>query len=537
MLRKKLPAIFEKGQGLSNLASYLIIVSMMVCIAYTFSELARWMTYQTSASLSYSYQWGFLPLLVIFTSIEAIFTLPVVAELEGREKILYLAAEWITFAILVKLVIYAIHGFDLLILDLPRWRANFIAFFEGEFFYAYLLIAFTWMLSRSAAKNIKELNVETTDFSWELGKLQNNRTLIRSNLISRTLWVGILMVFVTAMIRVTMASSPEAANVRVPIVSVVVYFFLALALFSQTQYALLKGNWFWNETPMSSLLTNAWLRYSLILFGAIAIISFVLPTNYSMGLLETLNLGFGFLINLVFTILQLILLPLIWLLSLAGCTPQNKQNTEQSTPVPPQAPQVPSAPIPWLELLQSIFFWAIFVGVISYALVQFIRQNPQLMRFLGRQRGFQWLNAIWRWIGNIFRKAGAQAAVAFQQVRSRLISNRKGDGLRQVRRWTNFRQLNPRQQIIFFYLRLIERGGENGIQRKSYETPNQYAETLQSNLPEVEEDIEGITEKFLEARYSAHPVDPQTTSLVQRFWRNITHSLERFRVHTQDKKP
>jgi hypothetical protein len=525
---RKLPAALEKSQLLSNRVSYLIVVGMMVCLAFTFSQLARWMTYETAATLSYTFQWDFLPVFILLVSLEAIFTLPVVHELEGREKIIYHFAEWITFAVVLKLVIYAVHGFDNLAVDLPRWQANFAVFFEGEFFYAYFLVAVTWFLSRSAANNIEELNVDPTDISWELGKLQNNRTLVRAGLVSRTLWVGILMVFVTALIRLTMAGSQEAANIQVPVVSVVIYFFLALALFSQTQYALLRGSWFWNQTPISAILSKTWIRTSLIFFGLIAVISFLLPTNYSMGLLETLHYVLEFIVNVLYVFLQLLLLPIIWLLSLAGCTPQTNQiAAPQPTPPIPPLPQAPSTPIPWLELLQSILFWAVFVGVVGYALVQFMRQNPQFARVLGKLKVFNWLGSIWHWVSGLFQGAGSQVSGVVQGIGRRLFANRGKNLVRQVQHWASFRQLNPRQQIIFYYLRLVERGGQHGIPRKSFETPYQYADTLETNLPEVQEDITGMTETFLEARYSAHPIEPQSTSLVQRFWRNITRSLSR----------
>jgi hypothetical protein len=192
--------------------------------------------------------------------------------------------------------------------------------------------------------------------------------------------------------------------------------------------------------------------------------------------------------------------------------------------------------IPWLELLKSIAFWAIFVGIIGYALITFIRQNPHMIAAFRRVRLFNWLGDLWRWLGVWLRGAGAQLNTAFQQARIRLFPKRDLSLARQVQRWANFRQLNPRQKIVFYYLRLLERGGEHGIRRRSYETPYQYASTLETNLPEVQEDISGMTETFLEARYSTHRIGGEKTTLVQRFWRNITRSLNRLRKPAENVK-
>ncbi len=537
-MNKKLPTIFERNQRLSNLASYLIIIAMMVCFSITVSQLLKWMTYQPSESGAYPYQWGFLPFLILLISLESIFTRPIARELEGQEKILYHVAEWITFAVICKLIVYLLHGFDQLPLDLPRWQANFLYFFEGEFTLSYIIVLITWALSRTCANNIEDLNVETTDIKWEIGKLQNSRAAIRSGLVSLVFWVGLIMVFITTLIRVNIAGLEGVASIQEPVISVMVYFFLALVLFSQTQYALLRGSWFWHHTPINSFLARSWVRYSLIFFALLAVVAFILPTGYSMGLLETLNYLLTMAINLAIVLFQLLLLPILWLLSLAGCSRQPQQeNTPTPAPQPPiiQPPSPPTV-LPWLELLKSIAFWAIFVGIIGYALVTFIRQNPQMIAVFRQVRLFNWLGGFWRWLSGWLRGAGKQVNIAIQQARIRLFRKRDQSLVRQVQRWANFRQLNPRQRIVFYYLRLLERGGEHGIQRRPFETPNMYASTLETNLPEVQEDISGMTETFLEARYSKHPIGAEKTTLAQRFWRNITRSLDRLRKPAENTK-
>jgi hypothetical protein len=517
----KLPTIFAKNQHLANLASYFVLAGMMVCIAITYTQLLRWVTRGVG-----DYHLEYLPVLALVIALEAIFTRPISRGLEGREKAVYHLAEWVTFAVVIKLIYYAFRGFDQLLLDLPRWQADFLNFLDPPFFLAYFLIVAIWTLSRSSANSIEELNSEPEDVRWEIGKLQNNRVAIRRELVDRLLWIGVALVAVESILRVNVAALLGMEVAQGSVVNIMVYFCLTLVLFSQTQYALLHGRWHWHRTPISAIFSQHWLRYSLIFFALLALVAFLLPTGYSLGLLETLNYVISTLLATIWFVMQLILLPLVWLLSLGGCARQPQLPLPATTPAP-SIPQIPSSgpPLPWLQLLQSIVFWGIFIAVVVYAIVQFIRQNPQIFALLKSIRLLNWLGNLWQGFAGWLSGARAQVVSALQDARQRLFPKTNQNPLRQLRNWVNFRQLSPRQQIVFYYLRLLERGGEHGLKRQSFQTPYQYAGTLQSNLPEVEEDITGMTETFLEARYSQHEIDTQKTSLVQRFWRNITRSL------------
>lgn len=534
-MNRELPFHVEMNQRTANQASYILLALMMVCVSISWSQLMvwvmpRWVRLDAihHSELLLPSRWDFLPFLVFLISLEAIFSRSIARELEGRERFIYHFAEWITIAFAVKICLYLMHGFDLLPPDLARWENNFLYFFEGEYFLALFIVAFLWGVCRVSCNNIDALNIEPEDLTWDLGLLQNNRTAVRTSLVNRLLWTGTLMVIMAAGSRSSIAWIGDGVAVQAPVINVLVYFFLALVLFSQTQHALLHSRWFWHEIPVHPRLTKRWIRYSILLFAILAVIAFLLPTNYSMGLLETMN----YLFNLIFyfgsILIQLLLFPLIWLLSISGCMrqPEAQPTPEPILPPPPSAPAQPAAvPLPWLQLLQSILFWMIFIGIITYAILMFVRQNPRMFSLVERIRVFRVLGTFWDWLRGLFRGAGRQIAASIGQIQERLNRMRPQLKLHPAGSWFNFRQLSPRQQIIFYYLRLVERGGEQGIFRRQDQTPTQYAETLQSSLPEVEDEIEGITRSFIEARYSLHAIEPERSSLVQRFWRDITRSL------------
>ena len=72
---------------------------------------------------------------------------------------------------------------------------------------------------------------------------------------------------------------------------------------------------------------------------------------------------------------------------------------------------------------------------------------------------------------------------------------------------------------------MIRRGGEQGLPRKPSQTPSEYALTLEKKLPAAGEDIDAITEAFVEARYSRREVDAREADLVKATWERIRRAL------------
>jgi hypothetical protein len=79
--------------------------------------------------------------------------------------------------------------------------------------------------------------------------------------------------------------------------------------------------------------------------------------------------------------------------------------------------------------------------------------------------------------------------------------------------------------VYFFYQALIRRGNEAGLARSLSQTPYEYASTLDDALPDVEEDVDAITEAFVEARYTPRVVEKQKAGLVRTYWNRIRKAL------------
>ena len=470
--------------------------------------------------------WYYIPLVAWFVSIEAIVTKDLTADFESRARYLYHFAEWIVFAILLKVIIYIVTGIDRIWIDLPRWQQDPIHFFEGPFTPILLILIFCWAMSRSIAENIDLLKFEMTDFKWELGKLENDRQEARKRAAEQIFFIGGLMVFITMLTRIDLYQIwGETPASTASIAFVLVYFLLALVFLSQTQFDLLRGRWFWNQTPFAPDIGKKWIMFSLILFALIAAISFLLPTRYTYGFLEVLGVIIYFVFQLVFSLINLLAIPCGWFFSIFGGSAPPQATNPLTLPNLNDL-QTPSTPMPWWELIKSIIFWATFLAIVGFACIYFIRQNSKLIKFIQKIPGLhnlgRFFSIVWDWLKGVERQIASAVTQGLQKVFRPNSSFPGGE----IKRFINFRQLSPRQQVIFYYMRLIERSKKSGINRKPYQTPYQYAQDLGKAIPEVKQEVQNLTETFSEARYSLHLIGEFHTSLAQRLWRKIVHSLK-----------
>ncbi len=520
-MKKSLFETFQISQRFSNWAFKLLISLMMVCLAISVMQFGE--------RLAAGQNWNgwYLPVFTWLVSMEAMITSSKVKDLDANPRILYHVSEWVIFAILLKVFHYLIVGPDQLWIDLPRWQQNMLYFFDGDYLPVLGVMFLTWLMSGSLINDLEELQIEITDLKWELGKLDNNRQAARQRMAEKIFIAGGLMVFVTMLTRLDLKVFwGETPASQASIANVLVYFLLTLVFLSVTQFTFLRGRWFWNNTPMASEIGKNWLKYSLIFFAVLAAFAFILPTRYTFGLLQVLQVLFNILTQVIIFLFTLITFPCVWLLSLFGLQPIK---TTPAAPVPP--PQLPldqaaGPPNAWWELAKSIFFWAIFIGIIVFAFVNFLRQHPGLIKRLLRIPGFNWLvNALQTflsWVKGVNLQIAATISTGWQKLFRSGSRALRGN----IERWVNIRQLSPRQQVIFYYLRLVDRSKKSGIDRKPYQTPDQFAAELDQFIPDVQQDVHSMTKTFTEARYSDHPIGTEHTSAVQLLWKRIVKRLK-----------
>jgi len=240
---------------------------------------------------------------------------------------------------------------------------------------------------------------------------------------------------------------------------------------------------------------------------------------------------FAFLLGALFFIAQLLMLLILLVINLPNLLlgrPITWLNPFPLLPVQPLPPLEAGAPIPGsaiLKFLRSVLLWGSLVVIVIFSIRQFIRQHEGLAARLRRSRIAQLIMLAWQWLtGSVdtFRGNLARAVVeGWGNLRARFEGGRLGPRPG----WISLRLLDPRRQIYFYYLAMIRRGSEHGVGRKPSQTPAEYAATLEGTLPAVHEEIGSLTNGFMEARYSAHPITSKDSNRVKTAWGHLRRAL------------
>lgn len=517
---KNLQKNFLMNRKLSFIAGQIIICIMMACTGITFAYFGE--------RMAPGWNGAFLGWFFLAVGVETILSRNITRSLAGRDKWIFLASEFVFIAILIKILLYVLHGFSQILIDIQLWQADLSSFFSAEYFLVIVLTFSARLLCGRLFADFETLQSDEEDvFAENIGFMEKDRLSTHQRLQEMIIGTGLVIVFFTALTRVRLPVQlgiPDAW--QAPVVNVVLYFVLALILLSQSQFALLNGRWLWQRTPVSPALSRNWIIYTLAFFVVLGFLILLLPTHYSLQLLYALEVVFSYITQIIMFFMALIMFFFSWLFSLFA-TPNNQ--AQPNTLPPPQFNQIqattPAAPIPWLETLRAVIFWIIFASILFYAIKTYVIQNRLLISTLGRVSFIAWLIAglksIWSWLLGVNQQVSATLAATFQRGRAKLAGVMNAE----TSEFANPRSLPPRQKVIFYYLTLVRRSSQRGLPRKSNQTPLQFEQTLRTSLPEVENEIDVLTDSFVEARYSKHEIDGEKVNLLQEFWKRVMTTL------------
>lgn len=312
-----------------------------------------------------------------------------------------------------------------------------------------------------------------------------------------------------------------------------VYFLAGFLLLSQAQLAAMNARWLINGVTRTGHVERSWHRYTLVLLGGIALLAAFLPIGSTFAisnLISSIIAGLSAVASFLITLFS-ILLALFISLFTGGPSEAALEPLVQPTipPVPtPSATPIPSVLPPSTidtGLITSSLFWAVAIVMSVTAVSFFLRERgvrlntAVLQRFW--QRLLQWLQMTWK-------EAGHQVQDWQQAVRTRLQRQPKEDTENQPPwRFIRLNSLSPREQIRYFYLSTVKRASNKGVARQQAETPLEFAQDLKENWPEAEEDVDALTDAFLEARYGRSPIEKEDVNPVKKRWRQVKSSLRR----------
>lgn len=491
-----------------------LLVPMMTCAAT--------ITAQAAQRLAPGWQGDYLTLSAAVVALEAVISVRVVQRLKLSSwgLVAYRLAEFILILAAIKLLIYSRAGWGSLLADLPRWQQDWSTFFGGEYLFAGLLLGGIWLLSWLMADTLLELEGDIVLLERE-ALLESNRIAVRHRLATQIFGVGAGLVVLTALgqgdLRVVgLYAPPSPAN----LFNVVAYFALGLMLFSLGHLAVLRAIWSMERIEVGQNLAARWAVYAVAMVVGVGLLASLLPTRYSLGLLSTLSYVVSAVMLVFYSVLLLVIalggLLMGWLSRLLPLP------ASDAPPTPPVMLTVPpSAPLPGLEALKSILFWAVFLGVLGYSLYYYGSRQKEVAVFLRQLPFWRWLVQGWRAVWGGVGAMNRQLAAAVQEGLRRL----RGGNATAPWRYVSLRRLSPAERVRFFYLALVRRGGERGWPRRPSETPYEYESDLNASIPEAGDDVAALTDAFVEARYSPHPVTAQAAEVARRRWEQLRKRL------------
>ncbi|MCB0167544.1 MAG: DUF4129 domain-containing protein [Anaerolineae bacterium] len=502
---------------IDNFFRPLMIVVMIMCLNVSTVNLVR----QVNPNWSGIY---FL-LAMLITTVEGIYAYRLSQRFRASadSRLRFRLAEAVVLIVLIKLMNLlqkplAVAGAELrTIWETPQ------LFFTTEFYISVLLAFLAWAMATATIADFEDLYDPYID---------NRLTL--HGLIVRFFWGGIILVFISGVTHVIAQSGwDNLMNLRRPtlggvIFNVLIYFAVGLILLSQINLTRLLVRWRLQDLTPPPHFTRNWAKYGLVFLGLIMVIAFLLPTHYTLGFLKTAGLVVQVIIGIIAFIIQLLIIlitvPILWLLSLIGF--------ETPTTPPPLPPPPPVAPPPaeggyppWWELLRSLLFWFVALGVVGYFIKIYLEDHAGTLQSLKKirlvDRLLSFLAGLWRSL-----RGWAKAGLALLPAREVSFKPPNPDLTGRVRNWLNLRQASTRQRILYYYLNLLTRAEQAGLHRRRSQTPYEYEPSLQESMPTVETEIRDMTDTFVRARYSPDEFSEQDVALIKQEWQRIKKALK-----------
>jgi hypothetical protein len=161
------------------------------------------------------------------------------------------------------------------------------------------------------------------------------------------------------------------------------------------------------------------------------------------------------------------------------------------------------------------------LGIIGYSVFHFLAFRLGLLQSVKLRRIWEWLTRFWSGM----RRATRRAADDLRRRLAERLASRRMQVARARWRYLSLRKLSPRDRIRYFYLSVLYRSAQQGLGRSPAATPLEYENVLADELSDVADQVEDLTEAFIEARYSAHDLDSQDSSRVQQVWRQVRRAL------------
>lgn len=473
-----------------------------------------------------------------------------------------LLKEWAVLLVppilVLKLFPYVVGTGDL-VSDLGIWWRSPSSVLSFDFIVGTCLLLLAWQMTLGATLDLGYIRVQrgevpvpgdpgrltrydADDSSWR--RFDHSAPL--RLLSSRVLWGGVLLALLGAIVALDSAQllTPEAllelVSFRRPgpsaaLANVVTYYAVGLLFLAEAAYVRRRTAWQVERLEPPPTVGTAWIAQAAVGVVAIVLIAIVLPTSYSLTISQLLDVLLGAVVSVAQFIVALIMVVFLAILyPFSLLFPGGGGDSSAQPAMPPPAAAPPAASVPLLEVLQSLVFWLVALGVVVYALSVIWRKRPPLPGWLGRGVVGRFLRGIGRLLASIWR-AGEKSARRVIAALPRLRPRQPLDVARPFR-WLSLRTLGPRELVEYFYLSVIERATRLGFGRESGETAAEFSRRLPARFPDSEPELHELTDAFLQARYGPRPVDEGLVKSARARWQALKLKLRARRLARREQR-
>lgn len=535
LLMEEMRSMVDRSPGtrlMENLLRPVLIAAMMVCLAAPFVTLGEW-------GLS-GWDGTYFMVFCFLAGLEGILSERALRRrrISGWEYLGSRGAESLILLLLLKLANYVPLGVGQLWSEAQNWLTNPGSFLKPVDILTMFILLPLWAGALLVGRQASELDTDEhiapapadkTSAEYYLWLTQPPPVSLRQEALDTLselfLWGGIGLLITSTALHFLL---PMA---MVSVLPMLLYFTLGIALLSQARFSVTRAGWQIQGIPVQPGIGRRWLVWAVIFLVGIALVALALPTEYTMGPLLTLLYFLGLIAQTVLAIITLI--PYLLALLASLFFPSVEQPVRPTTPLelmPPPEPTGATATPPWVEVLISAFFWTLILAIVGYALIRFFRErwgffaNGDHEQGAWQTRLLAWLRSLRAWWrrrrrvlqdGLARRRAGRAEA---QSVASRLAP------------LLSLRRLPPRELVRYFYLSAARRAAQVGQPRQPGQTPYEYQASLDQRFPDLEPDLTGLTDAFIEARYSSRLVSKKDADAVKPLWQRIKQGLRRRRT-------
>jgi hypothetical protein len=496
----------------------LVISGMVACIA------SAWVT--VAQFFSPYWQGAYLVLATTLLTFETLLSEHLALRLLPREhRVRVRVAEVALAALLLRPMMYLQRGWSVLQTDAASWLRHPDEFFRDiEYLVGLLVMVGLWFVALDISRALRDLAdpyARAEERELELGYLS-------SRFVSGALFLlaaaGVVQVQLLPG-GIVLRPVEQGTLTWLPLI----YLGLGMLLFGQAHYAQLRATWEREAIPVAPELGRRWATWGLLFVALVCLLALLLPAGTTeLGVVLFLWLSYlaaavgGLLLFVAQFLLYIFLLPVLFLFR-SGQAPILPQL--QLPPIPPLPPQLTTAFPNWWIYLRLTVFWVAISGSALWLALQLLRHWqavgvwPTLRQGLLRWLAGWWRGLLERWRGLPRRlRRKRRTTPAFEETGARPAGSTW---------WARWQARTTRERVRRLYLLALERARQAGAGRAPHESPYEYESRLSPRIVGDEEALSGLTQAFVEARYSRRDFELKELRLLRRLFSQLRNRLRR----------